>query len=259
MSSRIPDKWYKVRHLGDDVSLITETWIADWLRCNIWHVRGSTHDLLVDSGMGMRPLKAEVASLTERPVICVSSHCHFDHVGGAHEFDCRLGHQSEADVHASPDIADTVTSPFIRAETFRALPHAGFHHSEFRVTPAPLTGYLDEGDVVDLGNRTFKVLHLPGHSPGSIALWEESTGIFFTGDVVYDGGLLDNLYHSDKSLYRESLQRLHDWPVKVVHGGHGDSFGKDRMNQIIDDYMAGRGVMSDPDAYIEQEIARSKL
>ena len=250
----VPGSWYEVRHFSDDVSLITETWVADWLRCNIWHVRGSTHDLLVDSGMGLRPLKAEIAALTEKPVICVSSHCHFDHIGGNHEFDCRLGHRLEADIHQDPGWDQTGMGGFIRAETFLAHPWEGFHHSEYRIQPAPLTGYLDEGDVVDLGNRHFQVLHLPGHSPGSIALWEEATATLFSGDVVYDGDLFDSVYHSDKAHYRDSLERLRSLPVDTVHGGHENSFGRERMIEIIDDYFAGRGIMGDPSAWIDNAI-----
>ena len=47
--------------------------------------------------------------------------------------------------------------------------------------------------MVDIGNRHFEVLHLPGHSPGSIGLWEEASGTLFSGDAVYDGPLLDEL------------------------------------------------------------------
>jgi glyoxylase-like metal-dependent hydrolase (beta-lactamase superfamily II) len=257
MATNVPEKWYEVRRFSEDISLITETWIADWLRCNIWHVKGKTHDLLIDTGMGVRPLKAEISKLSDRPIICVSSHCHFDHIGGAHEFDCRMGHSAEADIHNNPDGYNTGTAGFVRAETFRALPHDGFSFRDYRVKPAPLTGYLDEGDVVDLGNRHFNVLHLPGHSPGSIALWEKSTGILFSGDAIYDGDLYDSVYHSNREQFRGSLERLRDWPVETVHGGHGISFGRERMISIIDDYFAGKGVMGNVTEWIEGEIARS--
>ena len=257
--NKIPDEWYEIRHFSDDISLITETYIAKWLRCNIWHVKGKTHDLIIDTGMGMRSLKSEISALNEKPVICISTHCHFDHIGGAHEFDCRLGHKSEAQIHANPTGDATGTDGFIRAETFKALPYESFTHDDYFVKPAPLTGYLDEGDVVDLGNRCFKILHLPGHSPGSIALWEERTGIMFSGDVVYDGDLYDSLYHSDKSLFRESLLRLKEFPVNTVHGGHDTSFNRNRMIEIIDNYFDGMGIMNldDIDRWIEQEISKN--
>jgi glyoxylase-like metal-dependent hydrolase (beta-lactamase superfamily II) len=100
---------------------------------------------------------------------------------------------------------------------------------------------LEEGDVVDLGDRSFEVLHLPGHSPGSIGLWEAATGILFSGDAVYDGPLLDELDGCcDIDAYVATMRRLWDLPVTVVHGGHEPSFGRARLVAICDDYLARR-------------------
>jgi glyoxylase-like metal-dependent hydrolase (beta-lactamase superfamily II) len=52
-----------------------------------------------------------------------------------------------------------------------ALPRAGFNLSQFACPAAPATRLVQEGDRIDLGDRVFEVMHLPGHSPGSIALW----------------------------------------------------------------------------------------
>ena len=120
--------------------------------------------------------------------------------------------------------------------------------------PAPLTRLLDEGDVVDLGDRAFKVFHLPGHSPGSIALYEAATGLLFSGDVVYDGALIDDLYHSEAEVLKESHARLRELPVTRVHAGHFESFGQDRMIEIIDEYLAGGRRVGDPDAWIAGEM-----
>ena len=67
-----------------------------------------------------------------------------------------------------------------------------------------------EGDVVETGDREFEVLHLPGHSPGSIALWERSSGSLFSGDAIYDGVIVDNLPGSDVEIYRETMNWLAD-------------------------------------------------
>ena len=252
----IADTWYRVDKLSDDVSLITEIHVAEWLRCNIWHIRGDQRDLVIDSGMGLRPLKKEIAELSEKPVVYVSSHSHFDHMGGAHEFETRLAHRSEAEIHQSPTWDNTGAGPFIRTETLTALPYENYRFDEYRIQPAPLTGYVDEGDAIDLGNRHFQVLHLPGHSPGSIALWEEVTGTLFSGDVVYDGELFDGEDEIHRELYRAGLQRLREWPVNRVYGGHGPAFGRSKMVQIIDEYLAGSSVLpEDVDGWIESQIA----
>jgi glyoxylase-like metal-dependent hydrolase (beta-lactamase superfamily II) len=231
--------WFEVHPMSDGISLISEAHVAAWMRCNIWHVRGRDRDLLIDSGMGLRSLTAEVSRLRERGIVAISTHCHFDHIGGAHEFDTRLGHYSEADVHANPGLDNTCARDWITADLLTALPHSGYRLSDYRITPAPLTGYLDEGDVVDTGDRLFQVFHLPGHSPGSIALYEAATETLFSGDVVYDGALIDNAWHSNPEAYQESLARLRHLPIRQVHAGHERSFGRDRLLELIATYFAG--------------------
>jgi glyoxylase-like metal-dependent hydrolase (beta-lactamase superfamily II) len=105
----------------------------------------------------------------------------------------------------------------------------------------PQPHLIEEGDVLDLGDRRFEVLHLPGHSPGGIGLWEAATGILFSGDTVYDGPLLDTFEDADIAAYIRSMKRLRDLPVRVVHGGHEPSFGRDRLIELIDTYLAQRG------------------
>ena len=99
---------------------------------------------------------------------------------------------------------------------------------------------IKDGDVLDLGNRAFEVIHTPGHSPGGIALWEKKTGILLSGDIVYDGPLILDTYHADLSDYDASMARLDRLPVEIVHGGHFPSFGRDRLKELIREYRDGR-------------------
>ena len=240
MGLAIADKWFETRRVSDDVTLILEAHVDPWMRCNIWHVRGRDRDILVDSGMGLGSLKAEVAKLTDRPVLCIASHTHFDHIGGHHEFEYRLAHRADAGTLAAPDSRNTVTDLYVVSDYIHAVPDPGFDPAAYAIKPAPVTRLIDEGDVIDLGDRVFTVLHLPGHSPGSIALWEAETGTLFSGDVLYDGELLDQLYHSDIPTYLESLARLREFPVASVHAGHYGSFGRQRFTELIDAYTAAK-------------------
>lgn len=63
------------------------------------------------------------------------------------------------------------------------------------------------------------MLHLPGHSPDSIALLDEEDGLFFSGDAI-DDQLLDDLPDSDRDAYRRTMQRLLDLPIRIGLGGH---------------------------------------
>ena len=231
--------WFEIFAMGDGISLIREKHIAPWMRCNIWHIKGRDKDLLVDSGMGVVPLKPTVAKLSGRSVTAVSSHCHFDHMGGAHEFDCHLAHRADAAVYANPTSSNTLLGDFVTAEVFTSHPTSGWDWRSFSIKPAPLTGYLDEGDVLDLGDRHFHVLHLPGHAPGAISLYDPKSQVLFSGDVIYQGGLIDFAYHSNTAIYEQSMRRLRELPVSVVHGGHEEPFGQNRMIEIIDDFLTG--------------------
>ena len=250
MSLPVAGAWYETIPLPGGVSLIREIHVAPWLRANVWHVRGRDRDLLVDSGMGLRPLKPELARLGARPVTAISTHAHFDHIGGAHEFDERLGHRAEADIHADPTLERTCGTGWTDTDFLAALPNAGYDIATYHVRPAPLTGILEGGDVVDLGDRAFRVLHVPGHSPGSIALYDEAAGILIAGDAIYDGELIDDYYHSDAAAYRRTLRRLRELPVSTVHAGHEESFGGETMRSLIDAYLAGGQRLTDLDAYL---------
>jgi glyoxylase-like metal-dependent hydrolase (beta-lactamase superfamily II) len=128
-----------------------------------------------------------------------------------------------------------------------ALPHAGYDPYAYRVEPVTPTRIVDEGDVVDLGDRRLEVLHLPGHTPGEIGVWEEETATLFSGDCVYESGiLLDELPESNPADYARSMRRLRDVPARIVHGGHDDAFGRDRLLELIDAYLAARAPVTPP-------------
>ena len=54
------------------------------------------------------------------------------------------------------------------------------------------------------------------------------------------GLLIDDAFHSNREDYIDSMRRLKELPVTVVHGGHYPSFGRNRYHELIDDYLRGR-------------------
>jgi glyoxylase-like metal-dependent hydrolase (beta-lactamase superfamily II) len=236
-----PDSWYRIRTVDHGITWIDEPFIHEFYRCNIWHVRGRDRDMVVDSGMGVVGLRARFVELRERTCIAVASHTHFDHVGNHHEFDDRLVHREESDILAAPTRPNTLADPYVTDDIFTRLPPPPYRSVEYRVRAAPATRVLDDGDVVDLGDRRFEIIHAPGHSPGSIMLWENATGVLFSGDTVYDGPLIDDAYHSDVDAYVATMKRILDLPVRVVHGGHYPSFDGGRYRELIRRYLDDKG------------------
>jgi glyoxylase-like metal-dependent hydrolase (beta-lactamase superfamily II) len=251
----IASPWFARRAIGGGVTLLWEPHVTPLLRCNVWHVQGRRRDLLVDTGLGVASLARAARDLFEKPLAAVATHTHMDHMGGMHEFPERWVHAAEAAAMASGsnhlplDLSayDEPTREWfaeigydVTAGLLTALPERGFDAAAHRLAPAAATRLLAEGDVLDLGDRAFEVLHLPGHSPGSIGLWEAKTRTLFSGDAIYDGPLLDEIPGADVAAYVATMRRLRELPVEIVHGGHDPSFGRARLVELIDAYLRKR-------------------
>ena len=238
----IAPRWYDRKQVGSGIWLLRERHVHSFARCNIWYVEGRDCDLLIDSGTGLVPLRPALpARGRNKPIVATATHIHFDHVGCQHEFADRRAHASDAAAHASMPDEETLAYLFREMDDpISALPRAGWSCADYWIPPAPLTCELSDGDVIDLGDRRFTALHLPGHSPGSIGLFEEASGIFFSGDALYDGELIDDFPHSDVDQYRRTMERLRGLEISVGHGGHCESFDNARKLVLIEEYLAGR-------------------
>lgn len=254
----VASRWWELTRVDDQITHLIEPHVNELLRCNVWHVRGRDRDLLVDTGMGIASLAAAASGLFEHDLVVVLTHTHADHMGGWWEFEDRRVHVLEAPrLHPESfeaDLPSLLTADLDRREWasieasgyrlpscfIEAVPEPGYDPSAYCQVPAEATTILDSGDVVDLGDRAFEVLHLAGHSPGSIGLWDEATGVLFSGDAIYDGPLLDDLPGSDVKDYLATMRRLREMPVSVVHGGHDASFGRQRLRELADAYIATR-------------------
>jgi glyoxylase-like metal-dependent hydrolase (beta-lactamase superfamily II) len=251
----IADRWFELKRISDDITLLWEPHVVPLMRCNIWHVRGRDRDLMIDTGMGIASLREAALHLLQNNVTAVATHTHSDHVGGHHEFAHTLVHELEADNLRSPRERGTLLASVLGENAIRryreagypfdgdlitALPSAEYVISDYKIRAAAVTEIVKEGNIVDLGNRHFEVLHLPGHSPGSIGLWEAASGTLFSGDAIYDGPLLDEIGGADIATYVRTMKRLRQLPVQVVHAGHDISFGRERLVALADAYLAKR-------------------
>ena len=246
MSSSLPvaPDWFRFTAVDERTTLIDEPHVRSLLRANLWHRRGRDRDLLVDCGLGVTALAPLLTERFGREPVLVLTHAHLDHMGSAHEFGQVWAHPLEpvgnpvpGSLHG-PELAarmglDEALPPLL----LTARPHGDYDVDTYRVRPVTPTRSLADGDLLDLGDHTLTVLHLPGHSPGSIALFDEAEATLFSGDVVYDDVLLDSLPGSDKQQYVRSLGRLRDLPVRLVRPGHEHSFGRERLRHLVDDYL----------------------
>jgi len=239
-----PAGWFSVERVAPGVTRLSEPFLHRFVRANLWLVEGREADLLVDTGCGVVPLAPVVAGLRAdpaKPLLVVATHVHVDHAGGLHEFAERLGHAAEAAAFATMDDADTVAG-YLRSSALEPGAPTGVPPlGATRMRPAPLTRVLAEDDRIELGGgRSFRVLHLPGHSPGCLSLFDESDGTFVAGDVVYEGEIVDDLAHSDVAAYCDSMRRVMALPVARAFCGHGPVLDGPRARAAAEAYLASR-------------------
>ena len=252
----VATSWFSVTEVEDRIFRITEPHCHRLVRANCFLITGGETDILVDSCLGVAALRPLIRSLSTKPLILFTTHTHIDHVGSHPEF-------SDAEILVHPLEADELRRPGIRGlrfaqrsrEQIEALRRAGIELTEFMVDAVPYPDYdverygragvaptrlVGEGDVIDTGGHRFEVLHLPGHTAGGIGLWEAGSGLLFSGDVIYDGVLIDTAPTSRVADYIATMQRLKTLPARLVLGGHKDSMNRDRMVEIADRYLASR-------------------
>ncbi len=218
--------WFAVQRIATGVWLLAEPG-----HVNSWLVAGRERAVLIDTGLGIAPIRAIAESLTPLPLSVLNTHAHFDHVGGNHHFGDITIHELGAD-RLRQGIAPEKLAGYLRytedliaaAETYRSLDERyffllddtsqprrlpeGFGADDWRIGPSEPTRLVRDGDRIELGGRALSVLHTPGHSPDSISLLDEEAGILFAGDTVNTGPIYAQLPDSDLDDFAASTGRL---------------------------------------------------
>jgi glyoxylase-like metal-dependent hydrolase (beta-lactamase superfamily II) len=253
MHKAVCESWFSIERINEGLHLISEPHYYAYNRANLWFIKGQTQDLLIDTGLGVANLRSYLADQIDKPLLAIASHIHFDHAGGIHHFEQRAIHVAEAEALRTGDGYEAICDQpnWVEDEHFELLPSNGFAAEQYTFQGAEPTLILQEGDVLDLGNRALEVLHLPGHSAGCIALYDHFSHELFAGDVIYDGELLDELHCSHIPTYIQTYERLEKLPIEIVYPGHYHIFGKERYLQIIKEYLDRRRQPRCPSDYIK--------
>ena len=154
------------------------TWIFDEAGVRFFLLAGTERALLIDSGMMTRNAKELAESLTKLPLALLNTHADPDHIGSNREFDRFYMHPAEASNYYKS-----------RGESGEFVP-------------------VWDGEVIDLGERPLRIIGLPGHTPGSIAVLYEKNRRIFTGDPVQDGRIFMFGIQREMHAYMHSLKRL---------------------------------------------------
>jgi len=158
---------------------------------------GEQRALLFDAGSGTRDITAVVTKLTHLPVTVMPSHLHFDHTGGIPP----LVSVAMVDL---PDTRADVTNGRFSPSRYEYLGMIdGLASPTFRVTE-----WFKPGTTIDLGGRVLRILHVPGHTHSSVALYDPSTHQLFAGDFIYPTTLYAFLPGASLSEYLATTREL---------------------------------------------------
>lgn len=198
------------------VPLRPNLWALDEVGKTIMYViNGREKALLLDTGFGLTDLKAVVHELCgEKEIIVVNSHGHMDHDSGNNQFPrVYMGRYDEPEAHKPLDESEKKRIIDTFFEQYLAQ---GGTLEGWEPGPAPVVLPLCEGDVIDLGDYRLKVIETPGHSLGSIALFEEREGWMFTGDSMLTWEVWGQLERSAVlTVYGASMRKLANMQEKV--------------------------------------------
>ncbi|EDO47746.1 predicted protein [Nematostella vectensis] len=231
---------FSLHEVDPGLFLCRERFYVSSNQANIWVVKGSAKDLVIDTGIGLWDLPGflkKVGAIGDKPYEAIATHVHFDHAGGLHQFEHFGIHKNEVNAISIGDNYEAVT--FVNEGEVSKPPNEHFNARKFKILAAQPTRVLEDGDIIDLGNRKLRVLHLPGHSRGSIALYEEESKTLFSGDIIYDGMIIDWLPFSNLSDYTNSCQTLKALAPSVerVCPGHFNIFDGKTLKRLLITYM----------------------
>ena len=234
----VAEFWYAIRPEDDGIIRLNEIHVDPYAVGDIWLVRRSERDLVVDTGSGIVPPAPLIEAMTDKPILAVALNSYYDHAGGWHSFAERACHRLDAAALIDPSDESALVSQYLTDGSLSALPRAGYSTVDYRMAGAEPTRLLADGEVVELGDRSLEVLHVPGRSPGGLALWEAETGSLFTSDMLYDGKHGPAWPPDDPPSYVASLRRMRELPVAQVYPGHYGRFDAQRMKALIDEQIA---------------------
>ena len=184
---------------------------------------------LIDAGTGMNfeAVKRNMGKFGIKPNdirLLINTHCHFDHAGGDSDFvraaGCEVAiHELEADLLRGGEKIITLAESISGGR---------------KLEPIEVARKLRDGDTMDLGELRLQVLHTPGHTSGSISLFEPKQRLLFTGDTIFSDGIgRVDLPTGDAKALHASIKRLAGLKAQKMYPGHGPAVEKNAHERIL--------------------------
>lgn len=211
------ENWFTIEQIDEDTFAISE--YKHWEETHCYLLCGTEKSILIDTGLGVDNIKRIVDDLTELPVTVITTHVHWDHIGGHKHFSDFAVFEKEVNWIAEkfPIPLQVVKKNLIKEPC--NFPK-DFSIDAYQIFQGIPQGILHDGDHIDLGNRKIKTIHTPGHSPGHCCFYEAERKYLYSGDLIYSG-CLDAFYPTtDPWLFRQSVKQVRALEIERILPGH---------------------------------------
>ena len=208
--------WFTIDKVDEDTYIVSE--YRHWEETHCYLLNGTEHSLLIDTGLGICNISEVIKKLTNKPVIAIATHIHWDHIGGHKYYPDFYAHEAELEWlnGGFPQPLECIKEYVVdRCD----LPD-GYDVNTYEFFQVIPTNVLHGGECIDIGGRSIEVLHTPGHAPGHMCFWEKERGYLFTGDLVYKDVLTAWFPSTDPQAYLVSLEKIAELPAKQIFPAH---------------------------------------
>jgi glyoxylase-like metal-dependent hydrolase (beta-lactamase superfamily II) len=210
------DEWFTIDKIDEDTYIISE--YRHWEETHCYLLNGKNSSLIIDTGLGISNIYDEIKKLTNKPVIAIATHIHWDHIGGHKYFPDFCAHEEEISwLSGEFPLSIEIIRDMVMD---RCDAPEGYDVNSYEFFQGKPTRVLKGGEVIDIGDRKIEVIHTPGHSPGHMCFFEGEKGYLFTGDLVYKDTLFAYYPSTDPKAYLNSLEILSSLESKRVFPAH---------------------------------------
>lgn len=225
--------WFTVGMIDNATYSISE--YNHWEKPHSYLILGSKKACLVDTGLGIGNIRKVVDEITDLPVEVITTHVHWDHIGGHHLFNNISVHVNDKEwlEKGFPLPVDKVKENLIKDVNEERFPN-DFNIDNYRLFTGEPTHILFDNEIINLGNRKLQVLHTPGHSPGHICLYEKERGYLFSGDLLYKGTLFAFYPSTNPIDFYKSIVRISEinYIDKIFPGHNEIGFDKSFLKAV---------------------------
>lgn len=215
--------WYTIDEIDKGLYRISEK--KHWEHTNMYYIIGHQKNLLIDAGTGIQPLRPLLEAIDDKPIDLVLTHSHWDHMGNVHEFENVYVHG--ADMTWLKD-GLPIPRPVIEGMIIKDVPLE--MTCDFKCPPL---SHPNPKDISKLVFENIEIIHTPGHSPGSVCLYDKTRQIMFTGDILYKGTIYCHYESTDPSALYESVKRVASYEIKRLLTGHHNESQRDIIGDLL--------------------------